>query len=1846
MFRWMFERWMIVGVAMFCAALPVYSQGVVINEVMSLNDEAVTDDDGEFSDWIELYNAGVGAENLAGWGISDDPEEPFKWVFPAVDVEPGEHLLVWASGKNRYYGTKTEEEIFVAEGSEWSYLDDGSNQETLWRSPDFVDTAWASGPAPLGYSPLANYAATTVSYGGDANAKYITTYFRKHFEVADAAAITTLVLSLWVDDGAVVYLNGSELARNENMPAGDITYQLPASNFVATWPTWTNYDVSAAALQSGENVLAVEVHQVGGTSSDLGFDLRLRGTVLADSLHTNFSISAAGEPIILTRPDETVADQTPAVVIPRNVSYGRTADGADAWGFFPVPTPEAANDGSMWYSEVVSDPAFSQPGGFYPASFGLSLSGNDPNVTIYYTLDGSEPNPAALNGQTYSYKNYYPFGTADTLLGSLLYRQMRTYPYSAPLQITDRSLQPYQLAGINIEFSYSTRLPQSNPFKGTVVRARAYKANCIPSRTVTNTYFVNPGILSRYALPVISIVTDEANLFDYTKGIYVAGKIGDDWRVNNPGAGYDPSAPTNFIQRGIEWERSAHFEMFDSDGTPLLSRNIGIRIHGGWSRAWFPKSLRLYARSEYDAENSFDFPFFEGLEKHGQPGVPLTSFRRLILRNAGNDWSGTYYRDALMQELVRHLPIDTMAYRPAIHFINGEYWGMTNIRERYDDEYLEAHYGVAPEDVVILTLGEEIDTGFPSDEDHFVDTVAFALSNNIAQTENYDWVCQRVDVDNLINYYVAEVYYNNGDWPHNNMGMWRKRTEAYVPDAPRGHDGRWRWLMYDTDFGMGLVGGYSENTLDRVLTSTGSGRTNNLFRRLALGNAQFRNAFVNAMADAINTSFKPTRVSALVDTYNARIQSSRGEHNSRWQTALGIGGDIKSFASLRPAVMRSYMLSSFGLTGTQNLTVTRNINGGDVQVNSIVINSKTPGLASPASPYPWTGQYYRGVPVTVRALPRLGYRFSHWVGPAGIDSFSDTLTLSLTGDVSLTAVFESLALMHYWSFNETASLLSPTYSIGGAAALVAPGAATEVVSDTGEDFAGTNNRLGELTGSHLRVNNPLGATVTLNLPTTGYETVALRYETRRSGQGAGQQTLSYSTNGQTFTPFETFAVNDDVPVLHAFNFAGAAGVANNGQFAVRIEFAQADGGTVGNNRFDNITLDGMPRAGTNQPPKMIATLPFRETVENTPTTVNLASFFADPDGDTLTFTVWMDKPFVVGPVVSGNILTLSPLYRGDAVVTVQAHDGVNPPIQGSFRILVYPAAQRLDQGVFQFGGWSPDQPENSFPANVLFLQSDVSDPGLTSPLGYAYFIPHDDYHADDQDVIGFPYMTTGRSRLNGLGDDGISFINTGRGRDLGGVLAALDTTGLEAVRVSWLAGTLLTNYRQYAIRLQYRIGHTGSFVDVTDDAGPVEYRVQTDGHTQSFGPFLLPAALAGQPYVQLLWKYYYVGGTSGARAQLRLDDISVTVPTFPEGGQPRTVPGRIEAEAFDVGGEGRTYHDTTVGNSSGSLRPKADVDIAGITDGLAGYAVDAEDGEWLLYTVSSTAGQADVYARVASAQAGGQIRILLEDVLLATIDVPNTGSLTAWQTVSAADLSLPDKANAALKLEMVGSGFRLNWVDVKVRRPYPSAPTALPGRLEIENYDVAGQQISYYDTTLSNSYAAYRGDDVDIMSSGDTNGGFAVWAATGEWLEYTCNILPGTYTITVRSTSPWVAQQLLLSLDGQTLATFALPSTGGWSAWRNTSLAGVYLPGGSGKTLRFTMNSSSGLINYIDFERHYSSADISKNGRVELNDLALLAAQWHGVPGTPSADIAPAGGDGSVNSLDLIMLAENWLSDD
>ncbi|HPY76783.1 MAG TPA: DUF5010 C-terminal domain-containing protein, partial [Anaerohalosphaeraceae bacterium] len=438
---------------------------------------------------------------------------------------------------------------------------------------------------------------------------------------------------------------------------------------------------------------------------------------------------------------------------------------------------------------------------------------------------------------------------------------------------------------------------------------------------------------------------------------------------------------------------------------------------------------------------------------------------------------------------------------------------------------------------------------------------------------------------------------------------------------------------------------------------------------------------------------------------------------------------------------------------------------------------------------------------------------------------------------------------------------------------------------------------------------------------------------------------------------------------------------------------------------------------------------------------------------------------------------------------------------------------------------------------------------------------------------------------------------------------------------------------------------SASRIDLSWDAVPGAAGYKIARSTASGGPYesvddsAIGTTCSDTDLLGNLTYYYVIASVNEIGPGAYSPEIAVT--TLP--GQPtpwqgivRPIPGQIEAEYYDDGGQNVSYYDTTPGNSGGQFsRIYGGVDLFASSDVGGGYAVgDIQSGEWLLYTVTSSASEVSLYARLASLQSGNQIRVLLDDVPLAVVEVPNTGSLSAWATVSVEGVSLPDSSHALLKLEFTGSDFRVNWVAFQSQSPYLGYPSALPGRIQFEDFDSGGQNISYYDTTAGNTYEEYRSDeDVDIMS---VPGGYGVYMSPGEWMEYTCTSEPGLYTMSIRHASNQKTQTLRLSDESAVLAEVELPKTGGYSNWQDTLVSDVFLSGGQGHILRFTMAASTALLDYVDFIRQENPADFDGSGFVDLEDFSILSSQWLREPSEPSADAAPQGGDNWVDLQDLI----------
>ncbi len=506
----------------------------------------------------------------------------------------------------------------------------------------------------------------------------------------------------------------------------------------------------------------------------------------------------------------------------------------------------------------------------------------------------------------------------------------------------------------------------------TVIKAIAVKEGYLPSGIVTHTFFIS----ENHVLPVISISTNPDLLFSDTAGIYVAGTNG------IPGNCVDE--PRNWNQ---DWEIPVTFQFFETDKSEAFSVRSGIKIYGGCTRKYAMKSLAVYMRSGY-GYSKLNYRIF--------PRNPVNEFNNLIFRSSGQDWWRTMFRDAMIQQLLRgKMAISTQDYRPAILYLNGEYWGIHNIREKYNEHYLSTYYPIDEDNIDLIEISKEVSAN-NGDTIAYSEMISFLAENDMTIPANYEYIKSIVDIDNYIDYLCAEIYSANADWPGSNMKLWRERK----PGA------KWRWLIYDTDFGFGGNSNSlpASNTLALATATNGPSWPNppwsTLMLRKMLTNEEFKYEFIQRFAVHINTTFEKNRVLTLIDSIRTVIAPEIPRHKARWPQSISYGSTwdtliyvMKDFAVKRAGYTRSHFYSKFGVTGSYSL----NLRTADPSQGRIIAHGKDMQWGT-------TPVFFKGVPLKLRALPNPGYRFVRWGGASG--SQSEKLELILNANDTLIAVFE------------------------------------------------------------------------------------------------------------------------------------------------------------------------------------------------------------------------------------------------------------------------------------------------------------------------------------------------------------------------------------------------------------------------------------------------------------------------------------------------------------------------------------------------------------------------------------------------------------------------------------------------------------------------------------------------------------------------------------------------------------------------------------------------------------------------------------------------------------------------
>jgi hypothetical protein len=457
--------------------------------------------------------------------------------------------------------------------------------------------------------------------------------------------------------------------------------------------------------------------------------------------------------------------------------------------------------------------AFSHSGGFYEESFNLALSCAD-TLHIRYTLNGSTPTShSALYAE--------PLFLDETLYSkSDIYKIVNTIP--------SRFYCP------------------SFVDKAIVVRAATFDENENPvGEVITNTYLIKALGCDLHGLPMLSIVTDSLELFDYETGIFV------------PGVNYDVQDSTtkgNYCMTGREWERAINIEFYEPDNSGI-NHICGLRTHGGASRWYQQKGMKLYARREY-SQKRFQHDFFG---QHLENG-----YKRLVLHPFQcSNWHQTGGQDFMAQRVASHqdLNIDCLGVRQTVVFINGEYWGIYTLEESPDEHYVADHYLINKERINLIKWWRHEKHG---DWKDWSDFMRWAQKADMSKAEDQDYAFSRMDMPNFLDYLIFETFSANLDWPHNNVMQWQSDTGE-----------PFRFIFYDGD-------GCFTKLRFKALKNAVSKKYDSDIIAFFLGSEEFRRVFISRSQELKKSVFSYEATKPVLDEYRSLVQDEIWRQSSRF----------------------------------------------------------------------------------------------------------------------------------------------------------------------------------------------------------------------------------------------------------------------------------------------------------------------------------------------------------------------------------------------------------------------------------------------------------------------------------------------------------------------------------------------------------------------------------------------------------------------------------------------------------------------------------------------------------------------------------------------------------------------------------------------------------------------------------------------------------------------------------------------------------------------------------------------------------------------------------------------------
>ena len=761
---------------------------------------------------------------------------------------------------------------------------------------------------------------------------------RHEFVVHDVEEITHLIFHADYDDGFIAYLNGQEIMRSDNLSASPAYHELTSSQHEA-------------------------VMYYGGIPDDITFD----GEEIEELLQDGANILA----IRVHNASTNSSDLTGNFFLSAGLTSTQNQyQNIPAWFTPPVVLPHASFKLSTGETIIISDTnevvfdSIAVPEGLTP------------NLSRGRTPDGmgnwcffNTPTPNSSNNQSNCYSSITPAPVIDLPSG--------WYASTNPVSITTAKNATSHYTTNGDEPDQNDPVVNGNIYvsQTSVLSVKSFSNNgqALPSPTIDRTYIIDE---DNYNLPVISIITDEDHLWDWNTGIYVMGP--------NAGSNY-PYFGSNFWE---PWSKKSRMEYFDRYQNKQFEAVFDLEIHGGWSRAEAQKSFRIDAKSIYTGD--VEYPLIERKPE-------ITSYNNFNLRNGGQHGIFDRIQDGAISRLADGTDIDRMGYQACLVYLNGAYWGLYGIREKFDEHYVESNHGVDKDEVQLLNR----DGALMGDESHFTESYNIITNLSPSSSNFMEVFGSRFDIENYIDYFVFQTYIQNRDWLGiawglNNVKLWRQDSL----------DSKWRYMLYDTDFGFGLYGGnIYENYINLARNPAYPNQHSEIFDHI-LDNTEFRCQFVNRYNDLINTTFQANNVNGIIDELKTELAPAIPEHVANWSNLMGpysysywlnSVNNIKNYNGSRIFTAREHLNLSLSLQGQKLVEISASpINSGHIKVNSIL-----PAL-------PWNGVYHGGCPIITQAIPSFGYLFSHWTSDdTNYQNAQDaTIQVALSNNTTLRAHFQ------------------------------------------------------------------------------------------------------------------------------------------------------------------------------------------------------------------------------------------------------------------------------------------------------------------------------------------------------------------------------------------------------------------------------------------------------------------------------------------------------------------------------------------------------------------------------------------------------------------------------------------------------------------------------------------------------------------------------------------------------------------------------------------------------------------------------------------------------------------------